>query len=63
MKRVERPERDGGEPNQQIASVQGMPIFQGMHLDKSLRYVVFKGGRGAAFRASIDLVVAATAGQ
>ena len=40
-----------------------MPIFQGMHLDKSLRYVVFKGGRGAAFRASIDLVVAATAGQ
>ncbi len=63
MKRVKRPERDGGEPDQEIASAQGVPIFQRMHFKKSLRYVVFKGVCGAALCAGIDVAVATTAAQ
>ena len=60
MKRVHCPERDSGEPDQEIASAQGVPIFQWMHLEKSLCYVVFKGLCGAALRAGIDVTVATT---
>jgi len=63
VKPVQCSEWDGGEPDQEIASAYGVPIFQGMNLEKSVRHIVFEGGCGAAFRASIDLVVAATAGQ
>lgn len=40
-----------------------MPIFQGMHLKESLRYIVVEGGCGTAFRSGIDVAIPATAAQ
>jgi hypothetical protein len=63
MKRVEFPERDGTELDQEISGAQGVPIFQWMHFEKSLGYIVFEGVCGAALGAGIDVVIAPAVGQ
>jgi hypothetical protein len=63
MKRVQRSERDVGQPDQQIAGAQGVPIFQGIHLQKSLSYIVFERRRRTSLGAGADIPIAAAAGQ
>jgi hypothetical protein len=61
MKRVERPERDCGDTDQNIAGADGMPIFKRMYLEKSLRYIAFKGPCHPVLRRGIDFSVPAAA--
>ncbi len=63
MERVERPERNRVETGQKSTSAYGVPILQGMHLEKSLRYIVFEGCYRSALRAGIDVSVPAAAAQ
>ncbi|HKM99276.1 MAG TPA: hypothetical protein VJX23_02080, partial [Candidatus Binataceae bacterium] len=63
MKSVERSEGDGRQAQQKIASTEGVPIFQGMHVEKSLRDIVFERGCRAAFRAGVDVAVASAASE
>jgi hypothetical protein len=63
MKRVERPERNRGETNQEIARGDGVSILQRVHLEKSIRDVVVEGCHRSALRTGVDVAISTPSAQ
>ena len=61
MECVERPQRDRSKPDQEITSIECVPIFQRMHLKKAVADIILQGRGRAAFHAGIEFAVATTA--